>query len=141
MDAAQSENIFVRILRGELPSHEIYSNSDTCAFLDINPHAPGHTLVVPRLFSEHIMEASDADIAACMRTVRRIIPALIGATGAAGVTVLSNMGREAGQMIPYLHFHVIPRAAGSKLSGEIGASADQDELAAMAQKIRAELER
>lgn len=139
MDAAFSENTFVRILRGELPSHEVYGDEDTYAFLDIYPHAPGHTLVIPRSFSEHILEASDHDIVACLRTVRRLVPAVMAATGAAGVTVLTNMGREAGQMIPYLHFHIIPRAAGSKLSGEPGPAADQLELAHMAQLIKEEL--
>lgn len=136
MDAAHSENVFVRILRGELPSHEVYSDAATCAFLDINPHAPGHTLVIPRVFSEHIVEAGETEVAACLHTVRLLIPAIMQATGAAGASVVTNMGREAGQMIPYLHFHIIPRSKGSTLSGEPGGAADQAELAAMAQVIR-----
>jgi histidine triad (HIT) family protein len=141
MDSAHSENIFVRILRGELPSHEVYSDEDTYAFLDIFPHAPGHTLVVPRIFSEHILEASEQELAACLRTVRQLIPAIAAATGAAGATVLTNIGREAGQMVPYLHFHIIPRSAGSKLHSEQGGQGDDKELAAMAAKIREELAR
>ena len=141
MDTAHSDNIFVKILRGELPSHGVYSDEDTYAFLDIFPHAPGHTLVVPRIYSEHILEASEQEIAACLRTVRRLIPAVIAASGAAGVTVLTNMGREAGQMVPYLHFHIIPRAAGSKLHGEQGLQANEAELALIAEKIRQELQR
>lgn len=138
---SHTDNIFVRILRGELPSHAVYSDEDTYAFLDIFPHAPGHTLVVPRIYSEHILEASEREISACLCTVRRLIPAVVAASGAAGATVLTNMGREAGQMVPYLHFHIIPRAAGSKLHGELGGQADEKELVAMAAKIRAELER
>jgi histidine triad (HIT) family protein len=141
MDTAHSDNIFVKILRGELPSHAVFSDDATYAFLDIFPQTPGHTLVVPRNFSEHILEATEQDIAACLRTVRRLLPAVIAASGSAGATVLTNMGREAGQMVPYLHFHIIPRAVGSKLHGEQGGQADDAELAAMAVKIRAELER
>jgi len=136
-----SDNIFVKILRGELPSHAVYSDEDTYAFLDIFPHSPGHTLVVPRIYSGHILEATEQDIAACLRTVRRLIPAILAATGSAGATVLSNMGREAGQMVPYLHFHIIPRAAGSKLHGEQVGAADTKDLAAMAAKIKDELDR
>ena len=138
---APAENIFVKILRGELPSHEVYSDDDTYAFLDIFPHAPGHTLVVPRSYSEHILEASEHDLAACLCTVRKLIPALLKVTGAAGATVLSNMGREAGQMVPYLHFHIIPRSKGSKLHGEPGNAGDQAALAKLAQRIRDELAR
>jgi histidine triad (HIT) family protein len=139
MDSAHSDNVFVKILRGELPSHAVYSDDDTYAFLDIFPQAAGHTLVVPRIYSEHILEATEQEIAACLRTVRRLIPAIIAATGSAGATVLTNMGRDAGQMVPYLHFHIIPRSPGSKLTSEQGGHGVEAELAAMAEKIRAAL--
>jgi histidine triad (HIT) family protein len=138
---AHSENVFVKILSGALPSYGIYSDESTYAFLDIFPHAPGHTLVIPRIFSANVVEAGEAEITACLRTVRRLVPAVIAATGAGGVTVLTNMGEAAGQTVNYLHFHIVPRHAGQPFRGEPGGHGEEGELAAMAQKIREELER
>ena len=138
---APEGNIFGMILRGEIPSYPVYEDGQVFAFLDIYPQAPGHTLVVPRSYSENILAATEEEIAACIKAVRLLQPALAQVTGAKGVTVVTNTGREAGQMIEYLHFHLIPRNPGDNVSLQhVGAAADPDELAQMAQKIKAALQ-
>lgn len=140
MREAPPDNIFGKILRGEIPSTEVYSDNHVYCFLDLYPQNPGHTLVIPRDYSRNVKEAVESDVFTCLRAVRKLIPALKAATGAPGVTVVTNMGREAGQMVEYLHFHVIPRHPDDSVSMyELGQEQTPEQLAEMAARIRAEL--
>lgn len=140
MREAPADNIFGRILRGEIPSWEVYSDARCYAFLDAFPQAPGHSLVIPRRYSPNIAEVEPEDLAACCAAVQRLIPAIIAATGAKGITVMSNLGREAGQMVEYFHFHLIPRHPGDSVSlYQLGPAASPEEQAAMQARIRAAL--
>lgn len=140
MREAPADNIFGKILRAEIPSTEVYSDDAVYCFLDLYPQNPGHTLVIPRSYSENICSAQESDIAACLRAVRKLIPAIKAATGAKGASVVSNMGREAGQMVEYLHFHIIPRRPGDDVSFyKLGAEQTPQQLAEMAERIKAEL--
>jgi histidine triad (HIT) family protein len=137
---APEGNIFGMILAGEIPSYEVYSDEACYAFLDIYPQAPGHTLVIPRSFSPHIGAATPEDLAACVAAVQMLIPAILEATGSGGASVISNMGKDAGQMIEYMHFHIIPRRQGDEVSlYTIGPIVGSAELAAIQEKIRAAL--
>jgi histidine triad (HIT) family protein len=130
-------NIFSRILSGELPSHEVYSDSAVYAFLDIFPSAAGHTIIVPREYSANAAEASTDALAAVMRAVKRIVPALLAVTGAEGCNIVSNVGAVAGQTIEYTHFHLIPRSGGDGLKlNTPGNAADQEALAELAARLR-----
>ncbi|MCB1187503.1 HIT family protein [bacterium] len=132
MREAPSDNIFGKILRGEIPSWEIYSDEHTYAFLDIFPQSLGHTLVIPRSYSLHLGEATDAEVSACLATVRRLLPAVRDGVKAGGATVLTNIGAEAGQTVPYLHWHIIPRSKSDHVSlykpGEQLQSADAERI-------------
>lgn len=140
MRKAPEDNLFGKILAGEIPSHEVFQDEHTYCFLDIYPQAPGHTLVIPKKFSANIEDAEPEELAHCLATVRRLIPAIKQATGALGATVLTNSGRDAGQMIDYLHFHILPRSPGVSVDiGKLGGQADNVALAAMAAKIRESL--
>jgi len=140
MRDAPADNVFGMILRGEIPSTEVYSDERVYCFLDLYPQNPGHTLVVPRSYSANVADADENDVAACLRAVRRLIPAVKAATGAKGVSLVSNMGREAGQMVEYLHFHIIPRHPGDDVSFyKLGRQQTPEQLAEMAKAIRAEL--
>lgn len=140
MKEAPADNIFGRILRGELPSWEIYSDELTYAFLDIFPQNPGHSLVIPRSYSENIMQAREQDVVACLATVRKLMPAVQDAVGAKGVTVLTNTGIEAGQSVPYLHFHIIPRSTSDKVSlYKPGGQLGEQEAKLIQQAIRQRL--
>jgi len=101
--------IFDRILRGEIPSHKVYEDEQVFAFLDINPIAKGHTLVVPKESKAYLHELSDDSAAAIGRVLPRLCRAVMKATGATAYNVLQNNGRAAHQAVLHVHFHIIPK--------------------------------
>jgi len=103
--------IFMKIVRREIPAHIVYEDEHTLAFLDIAPNTTGHTLVIPKAFCENVFDCSAETLAYVMETVRKIAPVVRDAVGARGVHINSNHGHEAGQEVPHLHFHIIPRHA------------------------------
>jgi len=137
--AYDPQNIFARILRGEIPCHRVYEDADTLAFMDIMPKADGHTLVVPRAPAEDIFGASAESLAAAMRTTQRVAAAIKKAFGPPGVMVAQLNGAAAGQSVFHLHFHVIPRYTGADFRMHGSAQADPAALAAHAARIRAAL--
>lgn len=107
-----SDCIFCRIVAGELPAHKVYEDDRVLAFLDIGPIVKGHTLVIPKEHYERITDTPDPVVAEVMRVVRRVAVALTAGLGADGLNVTQANGKEAGQVVPHIHFHVIPRFAG-----------------------------
>ncbi|MEM1176715.1 MAG: HIT family protein [Acidobacteriota bacterium] len=101
--------IFDKILDGDIPCHRVYENEHVLAFLDINPLAPGHTLVIPKERRAHLHELSDDAAAALGRALPRICRAVLAATGAEHYNVLQNNGAPAHQAVFHVHFHIIPR--------------------------------
>jgi histidine triad (HIT) family protein len=112
------QNIFARILRGEIPCKKAYEDEFALAFHDINPQAPTHILVVPRgrycSFADFSADASDAEIAGFFRAVGKIAKSL--GIEASGYRLLSNMGTHSGQEVPHFHVHLF---AGRPLGGMI----------------------
>ena len=106
---ANSECIFCKIVRGEIPSKKVYDDKDVIAFLDINPANPGHTLVMPKKHAEDLTKSNEDDIAKAMHVVKKITAALKEKMNAIGVNVIQNNGKAAGQLVAHTHFHVIPR--------------------------------
>jgi histidine triad (HIT) family protein len=104
--------IFCKLVAGEIPSTRIYEDEETLAFLDIAPIINGHTLVIPKRHVDPLTAAPPALLAACMATVQRVAQAQLDALGADGINVHQANGAAAGQVVPHLHFHVIPRFAG-----------------------------
>ena len=82
-----SNNIFAKILRGELPAQKVYEDADTLAFMDIMPRCEGHMLVIPKTPARNVLDASPTQLAACMRTVQKVSAAAMKAFGAAGITI------------------------------------------------------
>ncbi|MBB3394377.1 MULTISPECIES: HIT family protein [unclassified Rhizobium] len=137
--AYDSNNIFAKILRGEIPSHRIYEDEHTVAFMDVMPQAPGHVLVVPKAASRNILDADPAVLVQTIPVVQKIANAVKEAFDANGVLVCQFNESAAGQTIFHLHFHVIPRYEGMALRPHSGQMEDNTVLAANAEKIRAEL--
>jgi len=137
--AYDSNNIFAKILRGEIPSHRIYEDEHTVAFMDVMPQAPGHVLVVPKAASRNILDADPAVLVQTIPVVQKIANAVKEAFDANGVLVCQFNEPAAGQTIFHLHFHVIPRYEGMALRPHSGQMEDNTVLAANAEKIRAEL--
>ena len=102
--------IFTRIIRGEIPSHRVYEDEHTCAFLDINPARPGHTLVVPRQEAPSVFDLDPAAYAALWQAVRHVAGRLQQATGCERVVVVVY-----GADVPHAHVHLIPLEAGGHL--------------------------
>jgi histidine triad (HIT) family protein len=103
------ETIFSKILRGEIPCHRVYEDDNVLAFLDVNPIARGHTLVIPKEPAPSVDKLSDEASAAIGRVLPRISRAVLAATGASAFNILQNNGALAHQAVFHVHFHIIPK--------------------------------
>ena len=135
-----AETIFDKILAGEIPCHKVYEDEHVLAFLDIGPLSPGHTLVIPKERKAMLHELSDDAAAAIGRVLPRIARAVLAATGARAYNVLQSNGRESGQAVFHVHFHIIPRLENRGLGlrwhpGELGAAEAGELLAAMHEEL------
>ncbi|WP_160004323.1 HIT family protein [Rhizobium sp. 18055] len=137
--AYDGNNIFAKILRGEIPSHKVYEDEHTLAFMDVMPQAPGHVLVVPKAASRNLLDADPAALMQAIPVVQKIANAVKDAFDADGVFVCQFNEPAAGQTVFHLHFHIIPRHDGAALKPHSGQMEDGAVLAANAEKIKAEL--
>jgi len=133
--AYDENNIFAKILRGEIPCHKLYEDDDAFAFLDIMPRSEGHALVITKEKAENIFDISSAGLAKLMAVVQKLAPKIRDAVGADGVLIAQFNGEAAGQTVFHLHVHIIPRKEGVTLKPEGAGMADQQMLAATAAKI------
>jgi histidine triad (HIT) family protein len=132
-------NIFARILRGELPSHRIYEDDATVAFMDVMPQATGHVLVLPKAASRNLLDADPAVFSPLFATVQKVARAAKEAFGADGVQISQFNEAASGQTVYHLHVHIIPRFEGVPLKPHTGEMEKPEILAANAEKIRAAL--
>lgn len=135
-----SHNAFARILRGELPSIRVYEDEATIAIMDIMPQADGHVLVIPKEPAVEIFELSAEAAAACIRTTQRVATAVKAALDVPGIMIAQFNGSAAGQTVPHVHFHIIPRREGEPLRMHGRVPADAERLREIAARIRAALE-
>ena len=101
--------LFCKIAAGQVPAIKVYEDADVVAFMDIGPIVKGHTLVVPKVHCDPLMETPEPVLHKLISVVRRVARAQVTGLGADGVNVTQANGRAAGQVIPHIHFHVIPR--------------------------------
>jgi histidine triad (HIT) family protein len=132
-----TSNIFAKILRGEIPAHKLFEDAETLAFMDIMPRGDGHALVIPKTPARNMLDASPAQLAACLSTVQRIARAQMQAFGATGITLQQFNEAAGGQVVFHLHYHVIPRHEGVSLRPHTGTMEKPEILSANADKIRA----
>ena len=135
--AYDPNNIFARILRGEIPCHRVYEDDNTLAFMDIMPQADGHTLVVPKTPGENIFDLPAEALAAAIRTTQIVAAAVREAFNPPGLMIAQLNGAPAGQSVFHLHFHIVPRYEGKELRMHAGETADSEVLSAHAARIRA----
>ncbi|WP_412554717.1 HIT family protein [Shimia sp. MIT1388] len=133
-----NDNIFAKILRGEIPSEKLYEDDDTYVFMDIMPRADGHCLIIPKTPCRNMLDATPEQLTACLKTVQKMGHAVMQAFGAEGVTVQQFNEAAGGQEVFHLHYHVLPRHDGVKLRPP-GTMADFAVLKEQADKIRAVL--
>jgi histidine triad (HIT) family protein len=134
--AYDGNNVFAKILRGELPAHKVYEDAETLALMDIMPRCEGHTLVIPKAPVRNVLDASEAQLAACIKTVQRVAVAAKQAFVADGITLLQANESAGGQVVFHLHFHVMPRWDGKPLGPPASQIERPEVLAANAGRIR-----
>ena len=134
-----TDNIFAKILRGEMPCVKVYEDDNILSFMDVFPQSESHTLVIPKAPSRNLLETNAKDIGRLFGAVQRITKALEAALKPDGITITQFNGALAGQTVFHTHVHIIPRYEGIALGAHGGGMADMDELKALAEKISAAL--
>lgn len=132
-------NIFGKILRGEIPCHKIYEDEHTLAFMDVMPQVDGHCLVIPKAGSRNLLDAELSTLAPLMATVQKVARAAKAAFKADGVQIRQYNEPAAGQTVFHLHFHIMPMNEGQPLRGHSGNVADQGLLAKHADMLKQRL--
>jgi histidine triad (HIT) family protein len=136
------DNVFAKILRGELPCHRIYEDDDVLAFLDVFPQSRGHTLIVPkRSRARNLLELEDSEIAPLFTRAKMLMALLVAELDPVGVQLLQFNGGDGGQSVFHVHVHLVPRWAGQPLGLHGQVPGDPEELAALAVRLRERLAR
>ncbi len=136
MAAYDPDNIFAKILKGEIPCHKIYEDEDTLAFLDIMPRTEGHALVITKEKAADLYGISPEGFGKLMAVVQKLAPKIKHAVDADGVLIQQFNGAAAGQTVFHLHVHIVPIKEGVAVKPHAGDMADPDDLAVTAEKIR-----
>lgn len=134
-----SNNIFAKILRHEIPAHRVYEDERALAFLDVMPRAPGHTLVIPKAPARNILDIAPDDLAYVARVAQTIARAGMKAFGADGVTLQQFSEAAGGQVVFHLHVHVIPRRNGVGMLPPASRQERPEVLVEHAERLRAAL--
>lgn len=139
-EAYDETNIFAKILRGEMPCHKVYEDDVALAFMDIMPRADGHVLVVPKSKARNLLDADPEGLAKLIVRVQKIARAVKSALEADGITIAQYNERAGGQLIPHLHFHVMPRWEGVELHPPTSWHEKPEILDELSRKIAAAIE-
>jgi len=137
MPSYDANNIFAKILRGELPCYKVYEDDKVLAFLDIMPRSPGHTLVLPKAPARNILDIGVDDLAHVMTAAQKVAKAAVKAFSADGITIQQFNEGAGGQVVFHLHLHVIPRKAGVAMKPPASEKEKPDLLAEHAKKLAA----
>jgi len=137
--AYDPNNIFAKILRGEIPCVKVHEDAHTLSFMDVMPQADGHTLVVPKEPAENIFDLSPEGAAALIATTQKVAKAVKKALASPGFMLVQLNGPAAGQSVMHVHFHIIPRSAGIDLKFHAREMVSAETLEPVAAKIRAAL--
>lgn len=139
----RSDCIFCRIIAGSIPAAKIYEDERILAFMDIGPIIKGHVLVIPKTHYDNLMETPDEMLACLIAAVRRIARAQVAGLGADGINITQANGTSAGQVVPHIHFHVIPRFLrdGHHWNWDAKKYDDTAEMNRFAERIIAHLEK
>lgn len=136
METYDSDNVFAKILRGELPCHKIYEDEWNFGLMDIMPRGEGHCLVIPKAPVRNLLDASDEVLEKLYPAVARVARAAKTAFNADGLTVQQFNEAAGGQVVFHMHVHIIPRFEGVNLRPHTGEMEDNALLAASAEKMR-----
>lgn len=132
------QNIFARILRGELPAIKVYEDDQVLAFMDIMPQADGHTLVVPKAPAITLLDLDPEAAAYTIQIVQKVAKAIEKGLSVDGIVLMQLSGAAAGQTVPHIHFHLVPTSL-HNLGKHAAQMGDQEKIKALAEKIKAAL--
>lgn len=139
MSAYDPNNIFAKIIAGQIPCEKLYEDEQVIAFMDIMPQADGHCLVVPKAPSRNLLDADPNILAGLFIQVQRIAKAVKKATQADGITIMQFNEPAAGQTVFHLHVHILPRHDGVPLKPHTDQMGDMEKIKIYADKIRSAL--
>ena len=131
-----ANNIFAKILKGEIPCHKIFEDEHTLAFMDVMPQVDGHCLVIPKQGSRNLLDAELSTLTLLMATVQKVARAAKTAFNADGLQIRQYNEHAAGQTVFHLHFHILPLNEGQSIRPHTGKMADHGLLAKHAEMIR-----
>ena len=131
--------LFCKIINGAVPAQIVYEDKSVLAFLDIFPSNPGHVLVVPKKHCENLLDASGEDLRSLISVIPKIATAALKSVECEGFNLAVNNGSVAGQVIPHLHFHIVPRREGDGHELFKGVKAEVEELQEIKEKLRRNL--
>ena len=131
----KNDCIFCAIAEGEIPSFKVYEDEVVLAYLDINPVAKGHTLVIPKEHSKGLLDTDEKLLGDIIARVKKVAAHIAFKLGCDGFNVMQNNGEAAGQTVHHLHFHIIPRWSGEPLTF-VHQQGDMDQLSALAEELR-----
>ncbi|HCL60535.1 MAG TPA: HIT family protein [Acinetobacter sp.] len=132
------QNIFARILRGELPAIKVYEDDQVLAFMDIMPQADGHTLVIPKTPAITLLDLDPEIAAYTIQIVQKVAKAIEKGLGVDGIVLMQLSGAAAGQTVPHVHFHLVPTSL-HNLGKHAAQMGDQEKIKQLAEKIKAAL--
>lgn len=137
--AYDPNNIFAKILRGEMPCYKVFEDDVALAFMDIMPRADGHVLVIPKVPARNILDIGANDLGDLIARVQKVAHGVKQAMGAEGITLQQFNESAGGQVVFHLHFHILPRFAGISLKPHTGAMEKPEVLKPLQAKIAAAL--
>jgi histidine triad (HIT) family protein len=139
MSEYDPNNVFAKILNGQMPSYKVYEDDRALAFMDVMPRSDGHVLVIPKTAARNILDAQPEDLGYLIGVVQTIAKAVKKGMGVDGLTVQQFNEEAGGQVVFHLHFHIVPRMAGQPLRPQTGEMEKSEVLAANAERIRSAL--
>ncbi|MBU3732223.1 MAG: HIT family protein [Beijerinckiaceae bacterium] len=137
MTAYDDQNVFAKILRGELPCEKVYEDDHVLAFMDIMPRADGHVLVIPKAKARNILDIKPDDLKNLMVGAQKVAHAVKAGMKAEGLTIQQFSESAGGQIVFHIHIHILPRWDGVALRPHTGAMAPVEDLKKFAAQIRA----
>ena len=137
----EDDNVFAKILRGEMPCAKVYEDRNIFSFMDVFPQSKGHTLVIPKAPSRNLLETNAKDIGRLFGTAQRIAKAVEAALKPDGIRIMQFNGAPAGQTVFHTHIHILPCFEGTEPGMHGGGGiASMDELNSLAARIKEKLE-
>ena len=131
--------LFCKIVAGKIPANKVYEDENVLAFLDIAPNNPGHTLAIPKKHYETYLDTPDETLGDLSVKIKKIATGVKKATGAEGMNIFVNAHKAAGQIVPHLHVHIIPRYFSDNFKHWASKKYAEDEAEKIAEKIKEEI--